>query len=135
MAEETALDRPADLGQMLRDRVRNLFAELIPDEKLDAMITAEWDRFTKPTRRAGRYQNDYETVPSELQQMVTKVVQDRVKAQMDRVVQDHVWNGEITDEFMHGLITAAIPGVARAFTEMLARNACKAAQEIMQRGY
>lgn len=45
MSSELAI--PEDASKILRDKLRSMFLELMPDEKLDEVLKAEWDKFFK----------------------------------------------------------------------------------------
>ncbi len=41
----TALEIPDNASKILRDKLRKMFLELMPDDKLDDILKAEWGRF------------------------------------------------------------------------------------------
>lgn len=122
MPESTTIAQPIDLGQRLRDKVRELFANLIPDDQLEKMIDTEWKRFA-----VGKYNE-----PSDLDRMVKLEVEKKAKAAVDSAMSTHCWNPDFNDEFMEKMIIAAVPEVMRTLSEIIVREAAQAVRNALQ---
>lgn len=48
MPDENKLEIPRDANTILRERLKGMFFDLIPEDKLDEMLQNEWDGFFSP---------------------------------------------------------------------------------------
>ncbi|MFH1184508.1 MAG: hypothetical protein V1755_05655 [Chloroflexota bacterium] len=73
-----AIAAPANLAELLRDKIQKEFVSLISPEQWDTMLQREWDAFFLPGRNAYRG----ETTPSKLSELI--------KAEVERGVKEHL---------------------------------------------
>ena len=66
----TDIAMPADASEILRDRIRATFLELLPKEKLDELIKKEWDRFFSD--EVNRFYSQHDKIPAPFKLMVRK---------------------------------------------------------------
>ena len=74
----TAIEKPENLGDMLRDKVRQVMVESIPDATIEAMVQKEWDAFFIVPKSTGHYRNP----KSPFEQMVSGIVQAKIEENM-----------------------------------------------------
>ena len=72
----TEITKPLNMEELVRDKVRQLFMDMIPETAIDSLIKKEWDLFTKDTVSYNK------TQPSAL----TKMVQE----QIDKYAREHI---------------------------------------------
>ena len=93
MAEGKDLTKPKNMEEVMREKVRLLFMDMIPDESIDQMVMDEWERFSKGAK--DRWGN--RTQESDLQKIIKKAVHDwvseelapRINARISLFVQEH----------------------------------------------
>ena len=95
-----ALTIPGDAANVLREKVKTIFLDLLPDNKLDEMVKGEWDRFFNDQPKRDTYGNIErgKTVPSEFSKVIKDVLKEEIetrareqlRAKIDEIID---WNG------------------------------------------
>ena len=101
--EGKSLTIPKDAAQIMRDKVRTMFVELIPEGKLDEMIQAEWSHFFEThaeARRSPSWGYGSRPKPDEAQwspfelmtrRIIREQMEEHVKAQVKEAVDKIAW--------------------------------------------
>lgn len=117
MANEISTE--VNFGQEVTDKVRQLIMNAMPEEKLQAVLKAEYDSYFNTTR--DRYSDKVESkfsklVQSEISKFMDKKVQETVRAYLDTLV----WgNGS---EEAKTILATITPAVQEAMMKQTAFN-------------
>jgi hypothetical protein len=76
----TAIEKPENLGDMLRDKVRQVMVESIPDETINAMVQKEWDSFFVVPPKSNHY--NARAPKSKFETMISGIVQAKIEENM-----------------------------------------------------
>jgi len=129
MSDDTALQKPKNLEEIMREKVRLIFADMIPDETLDAMITDEWQRFAKGDK--DRYGNREKL--SDLDKIIREAVggwakkelAPRINARINQAMQEHwqVQNGQKTwDDVVDEALKKLVKDIGQTMVEFILSN-------------
>jgi hypothetical protein len=130
----TAIDKPQDLAELMRDKVRTELVKLIPDEAWDRLVSSEWDDFFKPQPR-GHYSHDRPPMFTELVQgMIREMVKERVKPLLEGKLNQLCWENT-SSEMLNELMKGSSKHVLQAFTEGLVRQVADAIQRNLHSGF
>lgn len=121
---ETAITKPKDLGDLFKNRIHDLFAEVIPEETMKAVVEIEWDNFfnkrAKTTSMWGTTQEDQ----TPFEKLVRSVMEERVKAalvpKLDAMLQPDAIGRDIFDpEAQTSVFTKALRAVLPELKNMV----------------
>lgn len=80
---------PSKLMDGVKDRIKATFVSLIPDEQWEQMVNAESKKFFEPQRiLENSYNNTWKTIPSEFEQLVTKLMKEKAEIYIKELLND-----------------------------------------------
>ena len=113
----TDLAKPANLGELLRERVQAALVDLITPEQWGALLTEEWnkllvDRVEPKTWTFGENKH----IPAAIKHMIANELQAQVGERVKPLVRDHLdrLGTEMWEATAVGVMSAMIEEVARA---------------------
>jgi hypothetical protein len=121
----TDISTPITFAQEVTDKVRQLIMNAMPEEKVQAVLKAEYDKYF--TDKPDRWNNPGKSPFSQLvESEVKRVVEQKVREEVNKYLYDLVWenNGkehaeailaEITPAVMHAMAKQTALNVARTF--------------------
>lgn len=125
----TEIEKPLDLAELLREKIKSAFIETIPEPAWDKLIEGEWQRFTTTRGRHGYAQQ------SPLSEMVEEAIRSVVKEEIDKALKQYFEGSPVQAELLSKeAIQAAIPGVIEAFMRSIIEQTVMSAQRATQ-GY
>ncbi len=82
MADQLAVPDFSDVASKLRERIKSAFVDLIPEERWDAMLKAEVEKFMTGTPASSdRYHNVIPAKPSEFSKISQEILGELVRAE------------------------------------------------------
>lgn len=139
-----SLTIPKDAAQIMRDKVRTMFVELIPEGKLDEMIQAEWSHFFETHAEAKRSQSwgyssqakpdEANWSPFELmtRRLIREQMEEHVKEQVKAAVESISWNNEDGQEILAKIVKEAAPHIWEAAVGRMISEAANVIQNNLQ---
>ncbi|MAG67100.1 MAG: hypothetical protein CMK74_14720 [Pseudomonadales bacterium] len=130
----TDIIKPEDLTNILRDKVRASFMELIPDEKWDEMVNAEWTAFFSE-KQSDHY--PYNKEPSRFRYMIrnemSRQVMEKIKPLLHQKVNEcQDWNVH-ADEALNAIVAGAGDAVMKGFVKGLVQHITLELQQVLSR--
>lgn len=114
----SALPAKFDITQHLREKVREVLINSIPDENMDAMLMAEIKAYFHGTQEYGRIQRSSFSV--QVDGMLQEIVKEKVKAWLDTNF-EVVWEDN-TQKLMGAVVAELIPVVQQKYmSDMVSR--------------
>ncbi len=157
MGDTQQLAIPDDASKILRDKLRSLFLEMLPDDQLDDAIKKEWDAFfSKDTPAAmswgweaaydsphypRKIVNDDRKQVSPFEHLVRGLLLEMAEAKarecLDEEARQLQWTGDAgKGEILARIVRHAAPELAKAAIEhLVAESVTKVVEVLGKRGY
>lgn len=125
MAAEIAY--PATTADLLRERVRKVLLDAVPDEALDTMLKAEWKAFFDPIRQygggpLGRPSPFQQLVAAEIRSQLEAVVKQAIASEIQQQYSPERGRNEIVGD----IVKKMAPSILESVAEEFARKALQA---------
>lgn len=115
----SALPAKFDITQHLRDKVREVLINSIPEDNMDAMLQAEIKAYFHGAQEYGRTQRSSFSV--QVEGMLQEIVQEKVRVWLDTNF-EVVWGQEGTQKLMGEVVAELIPVVQQKYmADMVSR--------------
>jgi len=147
---ETAMTFPRDAGEIIRERLKASFLEMMPDDTLDQLIRKQWEEFFQPKAKDerkpswGYSQRDREAEESisPFVLMVRNILRDTAAEKIKSLLNDEMnatmWNNYDKGEVLAKIVKEAGPSIWRgamsSFVDLVVQNALQDAAN-RARGY
>ena len=119
-----AIAKPQDFESIVRDKIRKVLFDSIPDEQIDTLIKAQYAKLFEKSR--DRYDNVQD---SEFNRMVNTEIQKTMTIQIKETVErcfKEQWTQELSDRILEDVVkkfaTSAIAGLAQDLVAMSLNN-------------
>lgn len=111
----------SSLGDAVRDKVRKAIMDSIPDEAMDSLVKAEFDRFFKDTNEYSRSQpSPFKIlVQNEIQNLMKERVKELIKTKVDSLTEEWSGNGI---SLVGQLVEEMAPHVLAGLSKNIAMN-------------
>lgn len=127
MANEITQMNVADL---VRDRVRQTMMESIPDDQIDKLIMAEWDKFfTPPSGYASDKRSQFERlVQTEIETKIKEMAKDLIAKKVEPIFNQWAIGGE-AEESYDKMVRKMVPAVSEGYMMGLAQQVANNIQQ------
>ena len=114
----TDLQKPQSFQDIVRDRVRTVIMDAVPDEQIDALIQAEWKSFFESRKTTG-YNST--TLPSPFSQMVESAIRNELKEKV-RAQVNTMMDGFNVEDDVDSAVARLAPKVLKSVIEEFTRT-------------
>lgn len=90
--QEVTKFEPINFVEKLRDKMKQSMIDLIPEEQWNTMLKAELDSFFSDKTDRNAY--SYNTVPSELKQVIRKILNEEIQKKVRDMLHSPQWEAE-----------------------------------------
>lgn len=127
----TIEEAASSLKDKVREKIKEQFADLIPDDLWDKLVESELKWFISEPERYGSYSSVSERV-SPLKEMIRKELQNMVSAKIKETLDDPKWSSKWVDG--HTVVSEAIKEVVtKHATEIVAQVFGSSVQTLVDR--
>ena len=134
MSTENALVKPADLANLMRDKIRAELVKLIPDEAWDGLVSNEWDRFFGKKSSSSYGATSMTEFERMIQNILREEAQKNVMPIIEQKLREICWN-DTGSETLTKLVKESAPAVMGVFTQEIVRQVAQAVQNNLGRQY
>ena len=127
-SSNTAIAKPENLADLVRERIKQAFVEIIPKAQWDELIAAEWADFFADKKNEPHSSPFARMVKSE----IAKEAKAQMTASLETALNDFTWGAEYGTDFVKELVKACAPAIVEAFTTQLIRSAAWQMQEAVR---
>jgi len=147
---ETAMTFPKDAGEIIRERLKASFLEMMPDDALDQLIRQQWEEFFAPKDKGDRKPSwGYGPKDREAEESISpfvlmvrntlrEIATEKIKSLLNEELNATQWNNYDKGEILARIVKEAGPeiwrGALSSFVELVIQNALQDAAN-RARGY